>query len=69
MSCPNQCYLIGGPWIAEDPSCPIHGVDAQNEAMARDSEKEDMEIRVQTLENLVSDLLERVASLEGGDNR
>lgn len=23
MAC--QCHQIGGPWIAEDPSCPIHG--------------------------------------------
>ena len=21
-----ECYQIGGPWIAEDPSCPLHGV-------------------------------------------
>ena len=20
-----ECYQIGGPWIAEDPNCPIHG--------------------------------------------
>ncbi|KKM24900.1 hypothetical protein LCGC14_1600490 [marine sediment metagenome] len=20
-----ECYRIGGPWIAEDPSCPVHG--------------------------------------------
>jgi len=20
-----ECYQIGGPWIAEDPSCPVHG--------------------------------------------
>ena len=23
MSC--ECYMIGGPFIAEDPDCPIHG--------------------------------------------
>ena len=22
-----ECYQIGGPWIAEDPSCPVHGTD------------------------------------------
>jgi len=27
MSC--QCYQIGGPFIAEDPNCPAHGLDAQ----------------------------------------
>jgi len=20
-----ECYQVGGPWIAEDPDCPIHG--------------------------------------------
>ncbi len=23
-SCGRQCFIIGGPWIAEDPDCPIH---------------------------------------------
>jgi hypothetical protein len=29
MSC--DCYKIGGPWIAEDPDCPEHGIAAQRE--------------------------------------
>jgi hypothetical protein len=24
-----DCYRIGGPWIAEDPNCPVHGTEAQ----------------------------------------
>ena len=24
-----ECYQIGGPWIAEDPSCPVHGSASQ----------------------------------------
>lgn len=24
-----ECYRIGGPWIAEDPSCPVHGSASQ----------------------------------------
>jgi GNAT superfamily N-acetyltransferase len=24
-----ECYIIGGPWIAEDPDCPEHGTEAQ----------------------------------------
>lgn len=24
-SCGFECHTIGGPWIAENPSCPIHG--------------------------------------------
>jgi len=27
MSC--QCHQIGGPFIAEDPDCPAHGLRAQ----------------------------------------
>jgi hypothetical protein len=30
MSC--DCYRIGGPFIAEDPGCPVHGVEAQVQA-------------------------------------
>lgn len=28
MSC--ECYKIGGRFIAEDPDCPFHGVEAQS---------------------------------------
>lgn len=24
-----QCFMIGGPFIAEDPECPAHGYEAQ----------------------------------------
>lgn len=27
-----QCNQIGGPFIAEDPDCPVHGVEAQARA-------------------------------------
>jgi hypothetical protein len=27
LMCPWQCHLIGGPWIAANPSCPFHGSD------------------------------------------
>ena len=30
MSC--ECYKIGGPWIAEDPSCVIHGAASSGRA-------------------------------------
>lgn len=25
MDCGYECYMVGGPWIAENPSCPFHG--------------------------------------------
>ena len=34
MSC--ECHQIGGPFIAEDPDCPAHGLEAQREAVRRE---------------------------------
>ena len=31
MFCEYECYKIGGPWIAENPNCPIHGPNAPKE--------------------------------------
>jgi len=31
-----QCFQIGGPFIAEDPECPVHGIEAQRQAQRRD---------------------------------
>lgn len=28
IRCPWRCHEIGGPFIAENPECPIHGRDA-----------------------------------------
>lgn len=27
-NCGRECFIIGGPWISEDPDCPVHGRDA-----------------------------------------
>jgi hypothetical protein len=29
MSCGYQCHMIGGPYIAENPACPVHGEEAR----------------------------------------
>lgn len=42
MSC--QCFQIGGPFIAEDPDCPAHGVAAQE----RDAQIEDLREKAST---------------------
>lgn len=47
-----ECYKIGGPYIAEDPKCPIHG----HEARIRDNEEKDLSKRVSNLENKVEEL-------------
>lgn len=30
-----ECHQIGGPWIAEDPNCPVHGTVAQRKERER----------------------------------
>ena len=40
MKCEYQCYEVGGPWIAENPDCPVHGTEAQREEKQRDRTKE-----------------------------
>jgi hypothetical protein len=35
MSC--DCYVIGGPWIAEDPDCEAHGTLARAAEEAAES--------------------------------
>lgn len=25
MDCGHECFMIGGPYIAENPDCPVHG--------------------------------------------
>lgn len=59
--CDRQCFKIGGPWIAEDPTCPVHGIEAQREKKIVEDRIADLEARVAALE----DRLEaRVAALE-----
>ena len=52
-----ECYRIGGPFIAEDPNCPIHGYEAQ----AR--EKEERAYR-ESEEEKQNELLARIIALE-----
>ena len=48
MSC--QCYQVGGPFIAEDPDCPRHGVEGRQE-------REQMEDRIAALERALRAML------------
>lgn len=34
--CGHQCHQIGGPYIAENPDCPIHGVNGLDPDDARE---------------------------------
>ena len=33
MGCAYGCHQIGGPWIAENPDCPIHGQEGLGDKM------------------------------------
>ncbi len=62
MNCGYECHQVGGPWIAENPACPIHGAEAQR----RDREidlLEDRISRAHTFEDLRELMLELLAML------
>jgi hypothetical protein len=46
MRCEYQCHEIGGPWIAENPDCPVHGREAQLRERAEETDQyEELELR------------------------
>jgi hypothetical protein len=53
MSC--QCYKIGGPFIAEDPDCPAHGIDGCEKKL------EKAELRIIELENAIKNEIFRLS--------
>ena len=70
-----ECYRIGGPFIAEDPDCPVHGWEAQQRDKWAAIEKEEVEKEHQdryeeimdTLHNLqrtISNMATKIAKLE-----
>lgn len=73
-----ECYKIGGPFIAEDPDCPIHGREAQEREKWAAAEKEEEMSRYEeimsTLYNLQQVIVRmdaRIVELEAiiGDSR
>ena len=52
-----ECYKIGGPFIAEDPDCPIHGAEAQERERQQEKELERierLEERIERLEAIIA---------------
>lgn len=49
-----DCYKIGGPFIAEDPHCPVHGTEAQWRREQEETERQSLEDRVAALEEIVA---------------
>lgn len=60
MSCGNHCYEIGGPWIQEDPNCPVHGTEARAAERQREAELAEKDARIEELEKRVAALEEFV---------
>lgn len=48
MAC--QCHQVGGPFIAEDPDCPAHGVGGYQERL------EEAEAQIERLREQIRDL-------------
>ena len=39
LLCPWQCHLIGGPFIAENPECPFHGSNSDEDIPTEEGER------------------------------
>lgn len=66
-----ECYKVGGPFIAEDPDCPIHGREAQERekwaAVEREEEMSRYEEIMSALYNLqqtIDRMAARIVELE-----
>ena len=69
MNCGHRCHEIGGPWIAEDPDCPVHGVEALRLAKIREAEECQAQRERDALLQRVAQLEARVTRLENRDRR
>lgn len=61
-----DCYKIGGPFIAEDPDCPVHGTEAQWRREQEETERQSLEDRVAALEEIVvrqSEIIQCIADI------
>jgi hypothetical protein len=65
MSCGNHCYEIGGPWISEDPNCPVHGHEAQRAEKAREEADAAKDARITELEQRVEAVELALEALKG----
>ena len=53
-----DCYRIGGPWVAEDPNCPVHGTEAQRETVRDLRSKIEDATTFESLKEVMIDLFE-----------
>jgi len=62
MLCEYECYQIGGPWIAENPACPVHGAEAQRRDRNLDRIRERVE-GADSVEELRALMLEMITMM------
>lgn len=60
MGC--ECFQVGGPWIAEDPNCPVHGRGGLGDQL------EESQTEVESLRATIKKLEDRVLKLEQGSD-
>lgn len=44
-----ECFQIGGPFIAEDPDCPIHGRNSDDGREVSERRLEALEVQIEAL--------------------
>ncbi len=64
VGCQSRCYEPGGPWIQEDPNCPIHGYEAQRAEREREQERQEREEREEDLAEQLEETNSRLEALE-----
>ncbi len=64
MLCEYECYQIGGPWIAENPACPVHGAEAQRRDRNLDRIRERVE-QADSVEELRALMLKMITLMRG----
>jgi len=52
-----DCYRIGGPFIGEDPNCPIHGIRSHGREERLDEILRRVQVGEITIESAVEEIL------------
>lgn len=60
-----ECFTVGGRFIAEDPDCPTHGVEAQRDAARAEWESQAKDARIAELEQRIEELENQISILHG----
>lgn len=59
-----ECYKIGGPFIAEDPDCPIHGHEAQQREKLVAAEREEEMGRYEEIMSTLYNLQQAIVRMD-----